>query len=59
MRVVFEAHLHDCADCVAFLNTYRETIRATRTLRVEDIPEEMFNRVQQFLHTQLQGHQPR
>jgi predicted anti-sigma-YlaC factor YlaD len=59
MRVVFEAHLQNCADCVAFLNTYRETMRATRTVRAEDVPEELFNRVRQFIHTKLQGPQPR
>lgn len=45
----FEMHLQGCADCTAFLNTYRGTMRALRALRYEDIPDEMCNRVQRFL----------
>jgi len=29
----FQEHLRACADCLAYLNTYRATIRATRILR--------------------------
>ncbi len=43
------AHLHDCAACVAFLRTYEATIRATRTLREEDMPAELPQRVWHFL----------
>jgi anti-sigma factor RsiW len=50
----FEAHLHGCTDCTAFLNTYRGTMRAVRALRYEDVPDEMCNRVQQFLHEKIQ-----
>jgi anti-sigma factor RsiW len=46
---VFERHLERCTDCDAFLRTYRETVRATRTLRYDDIPQEMQNRLQAFL----------
>ena len=55
MRAVFETHLRNCADCVAFLQTYRQTIRATHTLRAEDVPEEMLARVQHFLHARIKG----
>ena len=48
-----QEHLRNCRDCVAFLHTYAETIRATRSLRYEDIPSEMVDRVQQFLHTRI------
>ena len=54
-----EAHVHGCTDCLAFLNTYKETIRASRTVRAEDIPDEMLNRVQQFLHMKMQDARPR
>ena len=48
-----QEHLRNCRDCVAFLHTYAETIRATRSLCYEDIPPEMVDRVQQFLHTRI------
>lgn len=50
-RAAFEAHMRICVDCVAFLNTYRETIRTTHSVRYETIPEEMLDRVQQFLRS--------
>lgn len=50
--VVFEAHLHRCSDCKTFLSTYRQTIHSTRTVRYEDIPAEMLNRMQLFLDEQ-------
>jgi anti-sigma factor RsiW len=57
-HAAFEAHLRICEDCVAFLHTYRETIRVTRTVRSEAIPAEMFNRVQQFLRAKTHGFPP-
>lgn len=50
---VFEKHLQRCGDCESFLRTYRETVRATRTLRYDDIPEEMQSRVHDFLRQQI------
>ena len=52
---VFERHLQRCQDCEAFLRTYRETVRTTRTLRYDDIPEEMQHRVHAFLRQKLTG----
>jgi anti-sigma factor RsiW len=57
-RQTFEVHLRGCKDCAAFLQTYRETIRATQSLRYEDIPHEMQSRVQQFLHEKIQRYPP-
>ncbi|SRR5713226_5223553 len=34
----FQEHLRDCADCLAYLRTYRATIRALGTVRYEDMP---------------------
>ncbi len=45
----FEAHLRGCLNCVAFLNTYKSTIHTLRSLRYEDIPAEMEERVRRFL----------
>jgi hypothetical protein len=52
-RLAFEKHLSLCADCVAFLSTYQETIRTTRTVRYETIPGEMLRRVEQFLRGKM------
>jgi hypothetical protein len=59
VRATLEAHLHGCTDCLAFLNTYKETIRASRTIRAEDIPDEMLNRMQRFLHAKIQDSRSR
>jgi hypothetical protein len=57
-RTAFEAHLRNCPDCVAFLATYKETIRATRSVRYEAIPAEMLARVQQFLRQKIEATPP-
>ncbi|MDH3604260.1 MAG: zf-HC2 domain-containing protein [Candidatus Tectomicrobia bacterium] len=51
---VFESHLRRCSDCDAFFNTYRGTLRATRSLAYDNIPPELSNRVLQFLHNAIQ-----
>jgi len=43
---------------VAFLRTYKETIRTARTLRYDDMPEELQNRLLQTLHVQMRGVHP-
>ncbi len=58
MRSAFKTHIHDCPDCTAFLNTYKVTIRTTRSLRDEDVPDEMRHRVQQFLQAKIKGFPP-
>jgi hypothetical protein len=45
----FEAHLRRCADCIAFLSTYKHTITAVWALQVEELPAEMEGRVRHFL----------
>ena len=49
----FQEHLRACEDCFAYLNTYRATIRATRTLRYDDIPTALQDRLLSFLHTRV------
>lgn len=44
-----ELHLDLCPPCVAFVNTYRGTVRAARTLQSEDIPPEVTQRLIEFL----------
>jgi hypothetical protein len=53
LRAAFERHLQNCADCTAFLKTYRQTMHVTQSLRYEEVPEEMLTRIQQFLHEKL------
>ncbi len=43
------AHLADCADCTAFLNTYRRTVDTTRELREEELPAPLRERLLAFL----------
>ena len=52
-RLAFQTHLGRCKDCEVFLHTYQETIRATRTVRYETIPEDMLGRVEQFLRGKI------
>lgn len=48
-----EAHLRDCAACVAYLNTYRATpTLVAKTSRLE-MPPEMKRRLREFLLAKL------
>ena len=49
----FQEHLRDCSDCLAYLRTYRATIRALGTVRYEDMPAALQDRLLSFLHTRL------
>ena len=53
--LIVERHLARCDDCVAFLQTYKETIRATWTLHYDDIPEELQHRLLHTLHARMRG----
>jgi len=43
------AHLADCQECTAFLNTYRGTVRIARQLRAEELPPALRERLLTFL----------
>jgi anti-sigma factor RsiW len=47
-----EAHLEDCRDCTAFLETYRGTVRASRHLSESQLPNELRQRLLGFLRRQ-------
>jgi anti-sigma factor RsiW len=49
-RRVLQKHLRDCADCLAFLRTYRATIRALGTVHYEAMPAALQERLLSFLH---------
>lgn len=48
-RQRFQAHLHLCKDCLAYLQTYQTTIAATRSVRYDDIPAALQERLSSFL----------
>lgn len=45
------AHLEGCAPCIAFVNTYKGTVKAARQLKETDIPPELKERLLSFLRT--------
>jgi Putative zinc-finger len=51
MIELIDWHIDGCAPCVAFVNTYRGTIRATRSLREAEIPAELKKRLLAVLRT--------
>ncbi|HMH51688.1 MAG TPA: zf-HC2 domain-containing protein [Candidatus Acidoferrum sp.] len=48
---LLEWHIEGCAPCVAFINTYRGTVNATRTLRDVEIPPELKTRLLRVLQS--------
>jgi anti-sigma factor RsiW len=44
-----EDHLQGCAPCVAYLNTYRRTRQVAATVNRVEMPEEMKQRLHDFL----------
>lgn len=44
-----DRHMRECPPCMAFLKTYRKTSQICRSLRPEDIPQEMRERLEAFL----------
>ena len=52
-RELIDWHIQNCPPCVAFVNTYRGTIDAAKTLRATDIPPEL----KQRLHSVLRSRQ--
>jgi len=48
-----EAHLRDCAPCLAYLNTYRKTRALVGQEGRIEMPEELRGRLRRFLLNQL------
>jgi hypothetical protein len=55
---LLEWHIDGCAPCVAFINTYRTTIAATRKLPETAMPPELKKRLLQVLRAQRGADQP-
>ena len=56
---LIEFHIDGCAPCVAFVNTYRGTIAATRTLPETPMPTELKKRLLRVLRDQRGSDKPR
>jgi hypothetical protein len=52
---LLEWHIDGCPPCVAFVNTYRGTVNATRALRDVAIPPELKNRLLAVLRARAAG----
>jgi hypothetical protein len=52
-------HIEGCPPCVAFINTYRGTISATRSLPAVPIPPELKSRLLAVLRSDRRPAQPR
>lgn len=50
-----KAHLADCQECTAFVNTYRGSVRTTRQLREEQLPPQLRQRLLTFLRQRKQS----
>jgi predicted anti-sigma-YlaC factor YlaD len=55
---LIEWHIDGCSPCVAFINTYRGTIRATSTLRAVEVPAELKKRLLAVLRAQREDRGP-
>lgn len=49
MDALIEAHLVDCPNCIAFVNTLRKSVSMTRALAYEDIPNDLSARLHRVL----------
>jgi hypothetical protein len=49
----FQRHLRICPDCVNFLNTYKKTASATRSIRPDEIPPRLRNNILGFMRGQM------
>jgi anti-sigma factor RsiW len=48
-KALIEAHLADCPNCIAFVNTFRKSISLAKDLVYEDIPEDLQARLHKVL----------
>lgn len=59
VRELIEFHIDGCPPCVSFVNTYRETIAATRRLPDTPMPIELKKRLLRVLREQRTETPPR
>jgi hypothetical protein len=58
LRELIEFHIDGCPPCVAFVNTYRGTIAATRTLPDTPMPGELKKRLLSVLRSERGSRTP-
>ena len=44
-----EQHLHGCSECTTFVGTFRSTVAMLKSLKEEDLPDELRLRLKAFL----------
>lgn len=49
LTAIIERHLQDCPDCQAFVHTYGETIKLTGEFSVDEVPNDLCDRVHRAL----------
>jgi hypothetical protein len=54
LRSLVDWHIDSCPPCVAFVNTYRGTIEATRKISDVPIPPELKHRLLKVLRTRTE-----
>ena len=59
LRDLIDFHIDGCAPCVAFMNTYRGTVDATRGLPDVKIPSELRARLVKVLRAREPSPKPR
>jgi anti-sigma factor RsiW len=59
VRELLEFHIDGCPPCVAFVNTYRGTIAATRILPDAPMPNELKKRLLKVLREERGSQKPR
>ena len=62
-RIVFEAHLAECPDCVAYVRTYAETMRLAKDACALDampaeVPEALVRAILATRETETSGSRP-
>lgn len=58
LQQALEAHLADCPGCLAFINTYKQTIRLSNGFRPAEMPAELQQKLHSFIKTKLSSRQP-
>ena len=49
----FAEHICHCRDCVGFLNTYQQTVKATHALSYDELPPDLQTRTLEFLRQKI------
>jgi hypothetical protein len=58
LQQALEAHLADCAGCLAFINTYKQSIRLSQGLQSDEMPTELQQKLRSFMKTKLSPRPP-